>query len=236
MGEAIHAIVWAHRCKELQTRHKNNTVPYAPPENPELLAKYAFFLAANALENCAHAILQNSQRLSPALLEDIDKLSTLNKFEIFAAIHEKTIDRGDDRYAKVKEVVKCRNAFVHPKMLMVPMEWNTDRAIPKLVGAREYPLAFDFVEVEHVTLMIGDILRFISWVVFDICKYRLSDASRLISDNSEWWVSDFVHAESEWKYDFRSFGKVQVKRKYGCVTPSSQDGDAKPPNARRGWR
>ena len=213
MGEAIYSLVQSYRMKQRATQLErggdDSSTGYSMMSESEIFARYAFLLASNALENCAFSLLANSKKLSSPLLEDIDKLSTLNKFELFSLIHGKEVIRGDDRYAKVKEVIKCRNAFVHPKCIMVPMKRNPDRPIPKVVGTREYPLAFEFVEVEQVALMIGDILRFIAWVVFDICGFSLAEGEQLISDGSKWWINSFDFAEQTWKYDLRSFGETR---------------------------
>jgi hypothetical protein len=216
MGEAVYSIIRAHRIRQeaLRSQGEGHTTHRMDSKltEAELFSRYAFLLASNALENCAHSILANSEKLSSSLLEDIDKIGTINKFEIFALIHGSTVNRGDGRYSKIREVIKCRNAFVHPKNLMVPVESDGVRGIPRVVGNRNYPLAFEFMEIEQVAHMIGDILRFISWVVFDVCKYKIEEAPHLISDDSQWWMNDLEVGERLWGYDFRSFGDVRYPK------------------------
>jgi hypothetical protein len=222
MGEAIYAIVQAHRLQEeaikLQGEGDDSSTP------PELLAqagmsaRYAFLSACNALENAAYSILVNSERLSSSLVEELNHLNTLNKFEVFGLMHGKTIDRGNDCYARVKQVVKCRNAFVHPKGISVPFCSETMTAEPRLISGREYPQAFDFLEVKQAAAMIGDILRFVAWVVFDICGLSAEAGTELINGGSLSWTGDCDLAHEIWHYDVRSFGRFKDPERSGVLT------------------
>jgi len=213
MGEAIYALVRAQRLRQeslcMQRDGDNTQTPAALLSDAGLFARHAFLLACNALENSAYTILANSGNLSSSLAEDIDRLSTLNKFEVFALSHGKTIDRGDDRYAKLKQVIKCRNDFVHPKGLSVQIHSDPEKAEARLSGGREYPVAFDFIEVDQVASMIGDILRFVAWVVFDVCGFSPSEGAKLINGKIKWWIIDFHDAQNLWKYDLRSLGNFE---------------------------
>ena len=123
-------------------------------------------------------------------------------------VRDRRIDRGDDRYAKIRQVIRCRNDFVHPKGLSVQI-LNSDKAEARLSGGREYPIAFDFIELNQVVLMIGDILRFVAWVVFDICEFSPSAGAKLINGEIKWWMSQFHDAQTLWKYDLRSLGNFE---------------------------
>ncbi len=73
----------------------------------------AFLSAYNAFENSADTIPANSGKLSSSLTDEIAPLNTLNKFEVFAIMHGQSIDRGDDRYSRTKQVIRCNNDFAH---------------------------------------------------------------------------------------------------------------------------
>ena len=86
---------------------------------------------------------------------------------------------------------------------------DPEKAEARLSGGREYPIAFDFIEVEQVILMIGDILRFVGWVVFDVCGFSPSEGAKLINGGTKWWIMDFHTAQDLWKYDLRSLGDFE---------------------------
>jgi hypothetical protein len=213
LGEAIFAVVQAHRLKEgamqMRTDGDDTHGPDSLLRDSGVLARYAFLLPCNALENSAYSVLANCGKLSQSLTDEIDKLNTFNKFEVFALVHGKLIDRGDGRYGKAKQVIKCRNELVHPKGLDVLMHPGFAKAEPRLVGGREYPSAFDFGEVEQAVTMIGDILGFIGWVVFDVCRFSPKDGHTLINGAIQSWTSDLDVAHELWKYDLRSLRYVR---------------------------
>lgn len=211
MGESISALVSAYRLRQeiekMQRSGDNSQEISNLLTNVGILVRYAFLVACNALENSAYAILVNSGKLSTALAEDIDKLKTLNKFEVFALIHGKAINRGDNRYERLRQVVKCRNDFVHPKGTSVGV--RHDVAFAREVSGRKYPLAFDFIELDQTAMMVGDILNFIAWAVFDLCEFSVQGGVQLINGDVGFWISDFHEAKEIWGYDLRSLGDFQ---------------------------
>ncbi len=213
MGEAIFAMVRSQSLKREALRKQSEGDDTCGPaellSEAGLFARYAFLTACNAFENSASAILANSGKLSSSLTEEIDRVSTLNKFEVFALTQGKTIDRGDHRYAGAKQVIKCRNDFVHPKNLRVQINSDPEKAQCRLAGGREYPMAFDFLEVEQAAAMIGDILRFVAWVVFDVCCFSPDAGAKLINGDIKSWIMAFHDAKELWNYDLRSLGNFE---------------------------
>jgi len=213
MGEAVYSMVHSHRLKaealRMQSEGDNTNSPAELLGDSGLFARYAFLSASNAFENCAYTILAHSGKLSSSLIDELDRLSTLNKFEVFALMHGKSIDRGDDRYSRAKQVIRCRNEFVHPKGLMVEIQSSPEKAACRPAGGRDYPMAFDFLEVEHAVAMIGDILKFVAWVVFDICKFSPDQGAKLINGDVKWWIMAFHDAHELWNYDLRSLGNFE---------------------------
>jgi hypothetical protein len=209
MGEAIVTIVRADRLRsaseEMTQEGDNSLYPDEMLSDAGVFARYAFLLACNAFENCAFSLLESCDQLDTSLLDELERLRTLTKFELFALANGTTLPRGDERFGKAKQVVRCRNDFVHPKGLQITIA-EDGKAVGREAGPREYPLAFDFIEIDHVIEMIGDILRFVAWVVCDLSDHELSEGAKLINGEMKWWTADFHTAKSQWNYDLRSLG------------------------------
>lgn len=209
MGEAIVSIVRADRLRaesvQMTKEGDNSHYPDEMLSDAGVFARYAFLLACNAFENCAFTILQNSDQIDRSLLEELERLRILTKFEVFALANGTTLPRGDERFGKVRQVIRCRNDFVHPKGIQITIAEN-GKAVGRKAGPSDYPMAFDFIEIEQVIKMIGDILRFIAWVVFDLANFGLSEGAKLINGEIKWWTADFHAAKSKWNYDLRSLG------------------------------
>jgi hypothetical protein len=172
--------------------------------------RYAFLLAANALEAAANALLLDLGT-SRALYGDFEKLQTLLKFEVVCLARGKKLDRGNELYARMKEVVKCRNEFVHPKPRKVTGELTQDgRDVEIKVAktkARCYPTSFSLFEPKHALEAIGDILAFVSWIVFDVCEHDIQDGSMRLGHGSRISSGDVILLGKEYGFDTRSFGE-----------------------------
>lgn len=121
--------------------------------------------------------------ISKSLYNDIEKLGTPLKFELFCILNNKKFDRDNFLYAKIKDVVRCRNEFVHPKPKDVDYQINENDDIELLVTKTKtgnYPLYISLFEPGNVKLALSDMLSFLAWIVFDICGYNLKDGSFLI--------------------------------------------------------
>ena len=63
----------------------------------------------------------------PKVLDDIEKLPSFSKFDIFSKFRESNyIDRGNHKYQKVAELKKIRDSSVHPKKIKIPVELSLD--------------------------------------------------------------------------------------------------------------
>lgn len=76
-----------------------------------------------SLECCANALLQ-SLELPKSLYDDYERLSAISKIETYLNFtnSEKSIERSDNRVQKIKELIKVRNQFVHPKSTKINTE------------------------------------------------------------------------------------------------------------------
>lgn len=90
-------------------------------EDPYVQNRYArastisIILSVESASNCLISSLLGSE-VSPGFREELDKLTAIGKFDAYASIkHQKKIDRGRNEVGKFKEMIKMRNAYVHPK-------------------------------------------------------------------------------------------------------------------------
>src|SRR5262249_46461369 len=157
-----------------------------------------------AVECGANALLESAPGVGKSLYEDLEKLGTLNKFELFALLRGNPLDRGCDIFGKMKEVWKLRNDFFHPKakeLEFVPGQ--PDRFVERSIGNRNYPTALDALEYVHAVALVGDILRFVSWVLFDVCRFSVTDGGRRISRGITESTGLLVRARDQLGYDIR---------------------------------
>ena len=99
---------------EAKGREEDDHVMHCLWKSSGMQCRYAFLLAANALEAAANALLLGLD-LNRSSYADLEKLPTLLKIETFCLAKGKALDRGNVLYARMRDVVKCRNEFVHPK-------------------------------------------------------------------------------------------------------------------------
>ena len=180
--------------------------------NAVMQCRYAFLLAANALEAAANALLLELDT-SRASYEDLEKLQTLLKFEVVCLTHGKKLDRGNALYGRVVDVVKCRNEFVHPKPRKTLVQLNADGSDMEIIVAKTkmkgYPTAFSNFDPNHAREAIGDVLAFISWIAFDVCQYSIDDGSLRLGFGSRRSTGDVTILAHEYGFDTRSFGETQ---------------------------
>ena len=163
--------------------------------------RYSFLLAANAL------LL--SLETNRALYDDFEKLPTLLKFEVVCMALGKKLDRGNNLYSKIKEIVKCRNEFVHPKPRRANGRLAQDGKDFEIVVARtkscDYPTYFSLLEPKHTVNAVGDILKFLSWILFDICEYSVKEGAMLLGIGSLSKTGDITILANKYGFDTRTF-------------------------------
>ncbi|MBX7153846.1 MAG: hypothetical protein K1X91_02710 [Bacteriodetes bacterium] len=173
--------------------------------------RYTFLMINNALESAANALI-GSLKIDKDVYNEFEKISTLKKFHVFTNLQGKSLDTGDVRYSNMKELIKCRNEFVHPKPkhAIHIVESNPGESYLKVssTNSGRYPLYFDALTPEHVITALQDTLSFIAWIVFDICKFNIQEGALLIGSGSLENNDDIVRIEYERNItlDKRSFG------------------------------
>ena len=167
--------------------------------------KYSFLMIANSLEAAANALLL-SLNFKPQQYDDIEKLSTMLKFELFCKFKSCDLERGNTKYSRIKELIKARNEFVHPKPKRIPYTLNsqTDQIEYKAEYTKgdRYPLYLYNFEDKHVINAVSDVLEYIGWICFDICKFDILNGALLLGLNSIGHNSDIYYLEQEYNCSF----------------------------------
>ena len=167
--------------------------------------RYAFLMAANSLEAAANALLLSLNFSTTTQYTDIERLPTLLKFDLFCKFNHRDLNRGDIKYAHVKELISARNEFVHPKPKRIEYSIsetnNIQYSIPYSKNKR-YPLYLYNFEDVHVLNAFQDVFGFIGWICFYICNFSVQDGSLLLGLNSVGHNSDIYFIEEEYKYKF----------------------------------
>lgn len=176
----------------------------------EMYCRYSFLMIANSLEAAANALILSQYK---ELYKDIEKLATLLKFQLFCKSYGKLLISGDHRYSRIKEIIACRNEFVHPKPAKTEFVSNGITLNPELkikkTGERQYPYYFPELKPFHVLQALEDTLAFISFVCFDVCQLKIDEGTLMLGFGSYSATSDLNYIELEYnrKFDKRSFGK-----------------------------
>jgi hypothetical protein len=193
-----------------QTCEEDDAQGYWLSVDANMQCRYSFLLAANSLEAAANAMLLNLDT-TPSLYNDLEKLPTLLKFEFVCISLGKRLDRGKDLYAKIKEVVRCRNEFVHPKPRKASCQLTEDKKDIEIVvsktKSRQYPQYFSLFEPKHAIMAIGDILSFLSWIAFDICGYSIKEGTMILGYGSYEGTVDIIELALKHNFDTRTFGE-----------------------------
>jgi hypothetical protein len=212
MVEAIGAIVTAHNLANIAERIAADNDSYEVNElrvSAGMYGRYAAFTALFAFEAGGNSLLANLRGARKALIEDFDDLKTLLKYELFALVNATPLDRSIDHYGNMVQIIRLRNSWVHPRLKQVKVVtdavggYRVDEAV---VGCRSYPAALEFIEPRHAIDLVRDILRFISWVVFDSCGYSVSSGADLLSQGQLQKTDSVYFAHESLGFDVRTFG------------------------------
>ena len=221
MLEAVDSIMQSHRL-EVEARRigdEDSLGHYELMSTAGMHGRYGFLTACFAAEAGANALLESLPQIGKSLLDDLEKLKTINKFEVFALVHGKPLDRGNDLYKRMLMTIRLRNDFVHPKDTKVEFastgEKNEPQIVEKLSGNRSYPTSLDFFEPRHGIDLVRDILAFVSWVVFDTCGLMVNEGSRKLSRDIQCSTGLLRESQQLLRYDLRSFGITSGKDKSG---------------------
>jgi hypothetical protein len=94
----------------------------------EIYCRYGFLMIANSLEAAGNALVF-SVHDDKAFYEEAEKLNTLFKFQLFCRSFGGLIPQGNHHYSRIKELISCRNEFVHPKPRKVDYNFDPDSPV-----------------------------------------------------------------------------------------------------------
>lgn len=179
----------------------------------EINCRYSFLMISNSLESAANALLL-SLNLEKEYYEELERTSTLVKFKLFCDFMGKRLDQSDIKFARIKDIVNCRNEFVHPKPRKA--NYNFDKQTSEIkfdiksTKNRNYPLYFSEIKPQHVLTALQDAMIFLSWVCFDICKLEIQEGAYRLGLGSYGSNGDIdiIGIKHNIKFDQRTFGKV----------------------------
>jgi hypothetical protein len=125
----------------------------------------------------------------------------------------KRLDQGDIKFARIKEIISCRNEFVHPKprkaSYTIKSSTSEIKFNTKSSKNRNYPTYFSEIKPQHVLTALEDALTFLSWLCFDICKLEIQEGAFRLGLDSYGSSADIdiIEIENKIKFDKRTFGK-----------------------------
>ena len=123
------------------------------------------------------------------------------------------LDAGDVRFARVRDVIACRNEFVHPKPKRVAYtieESGNEVYDVRKTNQRQYPYYHSVLSLKDAVQALEDTLAFLAWVTFDVCGFSIQEGALLLGFNSYGSTADiyFISSRTGKKFDLRSFGKA----------------------------
>jgi hypothetical protein len=207
MLEAVIAAVSSYDLHQHAKDEKNADIKEDYERSSGIHARYAFQTACIATEAGANTLLEATANMSKSLYSDMEKLKTLNKYEVYALVNGTPLDRGSKIYEMMKSVISRRNNFIHPKRVQVPV-WdvvNMNVEIAKGAAVCEVP-ALDFLGPHNAIPMVAAILRFLSWVVCDMCGHTVQEGADRLSRRYRVNDDSLFIANEDLGYDIRSFG------------------------------
>jgi len=177
----------------------------------EINCRYSFLMISNSLESAANALLL-SLNLDQEYYGELERTSTLVKFKIFCDFMGKRLDQGDIKFGRIKDIINCRNEFVHPKPRKA--NYSIDGVTSEIkydiksTKNRNYPIYFSEIKPNHVLTALEDALTFLSWVCFDICKLETQDGAFRLGLGSYGSTADIdiIGEENQITFDKRTFG------------------------------
>ena len=98
MQEAVDSIMYSHRLEVEAKRmgDEDSLDHYELMSSAGIHGRYGFLTACFAAEAGANALLESLPQIGKSLVDDLEKLKTINKFDSFAFVQGKPQDRGND--------------------------------------------------------------------------------------------------------------------------------------------
>lgn len=173
----------------------------------DVLSRYAFILSVLALESATNALL-----LSTNLLNTLERKPTLDKIRSFCSHRGVEYDENSIETIRIKELLSCRNAIVHPKQTKSLYEIDDQDFIlfdsVRFSPLRNYPDYFCLLKHSHAVSSVQDVLKFTAHICFDCCRMEFAEGALCLGAGSYGSTADFEVVESHLgiTFDKRSLG------------------------------
>jgi len=179
-------------------------------------------LSSLLIAECAANCLIHSLELSASLYIEIEKLPTLAKFEFFLSqrFPKKGFDYGFKQVAAIKELLKLRNEYVHPKVEREKYEkigegtWAADYGNTKIL---KIPYDIDIWQIKHSIFALKSVMDFLNLFLLDWCKMETSEIINIllidekVDVKGDWVAVDGIgsldRAMHKWNLNFDFIGK-----------------------------
>ena len=164
------------------------TQPNHHPEIPAMLARSSILHAVFALECAANsciAVLPKQTRLR----DQAEKWEPLDKFDLFllSLPHQPNLPRGDKIVQHVRELIKIRNDYVHPRTRHHPIQNERDeRSQPvfsisiqgsALLDIPSMPMTWNAEDAKRAIAAVVDFLRL---YFVEVCHFAPSQITKTL--------------------------------------------------------
>lgn len=181
-------------------------------------------LTVEAAANCCISNMKGAK----GLINDIDKLSPLSKFDIFSKFHDSAyIDRGSHITQRIVELKDLRNLVVHPKRKKVPVEISFDDAkYQSLVGMDLHfsgsPLPTTNVDKSSMFWLPVDaetvlraIFEFFDYYFIDLMEFEEPQVLGILGSGIFFTEKEFFFLhQKDLKQDLNYVGSLGIKQRF----------------------
>jgi hypothetical protein len=210
--EAIASILFGMKLHDERSRLGDDNGSDSYGLMRDMYGRYSFIMIANSIEAAANALLL-SLKTDRDYYKELEGLNTIFKFRLFCNSMNTTLDMGNARVSFIKDIISCRNEFVHPKPRTVEYTIEEKTGIQtykiKTTKNRQYPHYHSEITLSHSIQALQDTLSFLAWVCFDVCLLEIQDGCFRLGFNSYGSTGDILYISMKRgiKFDERTFGK-----------------------------
>ena len=158
-------------------------------------AKAAILNAILSVE-CAANCCVARMKYPPLVLDQIDKLSVINKYDLlYSARYNKKLDRGSKAIQSIQELFGLRNKYVHPKIQKVTNKMSVNEKgektyerspeHTKYTQVLRLPHDFNTWTTENSRTVLKAILTFFNYFFSELCGLDSESSSKLLLVNAK---------------------------------------------------
>jgi len=163
----------------------------AADDHQRRLARHSIVIASITIECAANCIL-SSANIEKSLKAEFEKLSPLSKINACLHVSGKRLESGRIEVQRMAELIKARNEYVHPKIVIggaeigMPQdaghEWIMDLRLP--VSYRDglgIPKSSAMWSVDSSKRVLQHLTAFYAWLVDDVLAFDPRELQRTFS-------------------------------------------------------